>query len=387
MQGGCSTAWSIFEALMMLRIVDRYVFKECALATAGVIAVLLLILLGNTLVRILGDIAEGKLPADALWPMLSINLVHYLIFLIPFGLYLGILFGMGRLYKDSEMTALFACGIGTPRLYRAILALALPLTILTVFLSMFLAPWTVARQDVIKHQAKYQSELHGLVPGQFNTSGNGRQTLFFEHLSADGREMRQTFLHSLGEESRLVTTARKALRLGQPDQDPYIVFEDGTSYSGTPGQLDYRITEFEAQGMRIRQASPPVLRLRTSAAPTRELLSSKDPKARAEWHWRLAVPAACLLLALFALPLSYTSPRKGRFAKLGIGVLIYIIYSNLLGLGRAWVERGIVPDWLGLWWVHGLMLAALLVLLMEREGIKLFTFQKRTTARDGGQAA
>lgn len=371
----------------MLRIIDRYVFRECALATAGVIAVLLLILLGNTLVRILGDIAEGKLPADALWSMLSINLVHYLIFLIPFGLYLGILFGMGRLYKDSEMTALFACGIGTGRLYRAILALALPLTILTVFLSMFLAPWTVARQDAIKHQAKYQSELHGLVPGQFNTSGNGRQTLFFEHLSADGREMRRTFLHSLGEESRLVTTARKALRLGQPDQDPYIVFEDGTSYSGTPGQLDYRITEFEAQGVRIRQASPPVLSLRTSAAPTRELLSSKDPKARAELHWRLAVPAACLLLALFALPLSYTSPRKGRFAKLGIGVLIYIIYSNLLGLGRAWVERGIVPDWLGLWWVHGLMLAALLVLLIEREGLALFTFRMRIAARDGGRAA
>ena len=60
-----------------------------------------------------------------------------------------------------------------------VLALALPLTLLTVFLSMLLAPWTVGKQDAIKHAAKYQSELYGLVPGQFNTSGNGRQTLFF----------------------------------------------------------------------------------------------------------------------------------------------------------------------------------------------------------------
>lgn len=371
----------------MLRVVDRYVLRECALATAGVVAVLLLILLGNTLVRILGDIAEGKLPGDALWPMLSINLVHYLIVLIPFGLYLGILFGMGRLYKDSEMTALFACGIGTRRLYRAILALALPLTLLTVFLSMFLAPWTVAKQDVIKHQAKYQSELHGLVPGQFNTSANGRQTLFFEHLSPDGREMRQAFLHSQGDATRLVTTASKAIRLGRPGQDPYIVFEHGTSYNGTPGQLDYRITEFAAQGVRIKQAAPPAMSLRTSATPTRVLITSDDPRARAEWHWRLAVPIACLLLALFALPLSYTSPRKGRFAKLGIGVLIYIIYTNLLGLGRAWVERAIVPDWLGLWWVHVLMLGWLLLLLAEREGKGLFAFRKRSGAGKNGVPA
>lgn len=367
----------------MLRVIDRYVFKECALATSGVIAVLLLILLGNTLVRILGDIAEGKLPGDALWSMLSINLVHYLIVLIPFGLYLGILFGMGRLYKDSEMTALFACGIGTRRLYRAVLALALPLTVLTVFLSMFLAPWTVGKQDAIKHQAKYQSELHGLVPGQFNTSGNGKQTLFFEHLSASGREMRQTFFHSLGEESRLVTTARKAVRSGKAGQDPYIVFEQGTSYSGIPGKLDYRITEFEAQGVRIQQAAPPALSLRISATPTRGLMASSDPKARAEWHWRLAIPVACLLLALFGLPLSYTSPRKGRFAKLGIGVLIYIIYTNLLGLGRAWVERTVVPDWLGMWWVHALMLGWLLLLLAEREGGGLFVFRKQSKAGGG----
>lgn len=371
----------------MLRIIDRYVFKECALATLGVIAVLLLILLGNTLVRILGDIAEGKLPGDALWPMLSINLVHYLIVLIPFGLYLGILFGMGRLYKDSEMTALFACGIGTRRLYRAILALALPLATITLALSMFLAPWTVGKQDVIKHQARHQSELLGLVPGQFNTSGNGRQTLFFEYLSADGREMRQTFLHSLGEESRLVTTASKAVRSGKAGQDPYIVFEQGTSYSGTPGRADYRITEFAAQGVRIRQAAPPALSLRISATPTSELMASRNPKARAEWHWRLAIPVACLLLALFALPLSYTSPRKGRFAKLGIGVLIYIIYTNLLGLGRAWVERAIVPDWLGMWWVHALMLGWLLWLLAEREGAGLLGFRKRSVAGGGGKPA
>jgi lipopolysaccharide export system permease protein len=101
-----------------VRIIDRYVFKECAFATLAVVAVLLLILLGNSFVRVLGNIAEGKLSADSLLPMLGINMLHYLVILVPLGLYLGILLGMGRFYRDSEMAAMFAGGIGTLQLFR-----------------------------------------------------------------------------------------------------------------------------------------------------------------------------------------------------------------------------------------------------------------------------
>jgi lipopolysaccharide export system permease protein len=357
---------------IMLRIVDRYVLKECAFTTLAVIAVLLLILLGNSLVRVLGNIVDGKLPSDALLPMLGINLIQYLVILVPLGLYLGILLGMGRLYKDSEMAALFACGIGLPRLYRPIGWLAVGFSFLTLVLALFLAPWSAVQQEGIKHRAQHRSELAGLMAGQFNESADRKHTLFFESLDARRSLMQKVFLYNSDGAVGTVQVAESAMRMGTVDERPYVVFMNGRMFSGTPGQNDYRVTDFKAHGLRVQQKEPPAVKLRISAASTAKLFNKDSPRHKAELHWRLALPVACLLLALTALPLSHTSPRKGRFAKLGIGILLYIVYSNLLGLGRAWLERGLIPNWLGLWWVHLLLALSLVMLVMYQERSGLF---------------
>ncbi len=363
----------------MLKIIDKYLLKECALATLGVIAVLLLIMLGNTFVRILGDVAENKLSSDALWPMLVISSIHYLVILLPIGLYLGILFGMGRLYKDSEMAAMSACGIGTAQLYRPVVALAVPLACVTAVLSLYLAPWAASQQDKIKHRSESRSELSGLVAGQFNESGNGSQTIFFERLSSDGRQMREVFAHSETKQEISVQVASSAVRIQKEGEDPYVLFQRGTTYTGNPGRLDYRVADFDSYGVRIEQGPLPALQSRISSKSTLALLRADDLKSVAEWHWRLAIPTVCLLLALLALPLSYTTPRKGRYAKLGIGIVIYIVYSNILSLGRAWLERDQIPSWLGLWWVHGLLLVGLAGLIMQHERIGLFAPRSRVS--------
>lgn len=61
-------------------------------------------------------------------------------------------------------------------------------------------------------------------------------------------------------------------------------------------------------------------------------------------------------------------PDLARGATAGFvpAVLVYIIYSNLLGVNRAWVAKGDLPTWLGGIWVHALMLVALLVLLNQQ---------------------
>jgi lipopolysaccharide export system permease protein len=365
----------------MLRIVDRYIFKECAYATLAVVAVLLFILLGNSFVRVLGNIAEGKLSADSLLPMLAINMIQYLVILLSLGLYLGVLLGMGRFYRDSEMAALFAGGIGTLQLYRPLNYLAVTVALLSACLVFYLAPWAAAKQDELKHRARYQSKLAGLSAGQFNRSGTGGQTLFFESFDATGSVMREIFLYNPEAEKPEVQLAETGVQLRQEDGSPYLVFREGKSYSGGPGRTDYRITEFSSYGLRVRQKAAPALELRISSMPTSMLWSSERSHI-AELHWRLAVPVSCLVLAFMALPLSHIQPRKGRFARLGIGILIYIVYSNLIGLGRVWLEQGTVPAWLGLWWVHLIFVTAVAALLMHREKAGLFI-----TRRNGAKAA
>jgi lipopolysaccharide export system permease protein len=63
-------------------------------------------------------------------------------------------------------------------------------------------------------------------------------------------------------------------------------------------------------------------------------------------------------------------PRQGRFARIGLAVLAYFIYSNLLAAARVWIEKQSPGGQLGLWWVHvlPLLLAGFLLWREERPG-------------------
>ncbi len=57
----------------MIRILDRYIFREIATTWLGVTMVLLLILLTNQFARVLGDVAKGKLPRDAAFDVIGLS--------------------------------------------------------------------------------------------------------------------------------------------------------------------------------------------------------------------------------------------------------------------------------------------------------------------------
>jgi len=63
------------------------------------------------------------------------------------------------------------------------------------------------------------------------------------------------------------------------------------------------------------------------------------------------------------VPLSKTQPRAGRYGRLAIGLLVFIIYVNMLSAAKAWIEQGSVSPLLGLWWVHGIVLLLALGML------------------------
>ena len=51
-----------------------------------------------------------------------------------------------------------------------------------------------------------------------------------------------------------------------------------------------------------------------------------------------------------------------RYLPFILGISIFLIYSNLLGIAQTLLERVLLPAFIGLWWVH-LLLALLLAVL------------------------
>ena len=77
-----------------------------------------------------------------------------------------------------------------------------------------------------------------------------------------------------------------------------------------------------------------------------------------------------VVLMVLAVPLSKLRPRQGRFARVGLAVLVYFVYSNLLATVRVWIEKESPGGQFGLWWVHllPLLVAAWLLWREERPG-------------------
>ena len=307
-------------------IIDRYVSKELLLTWLAVTLVLMLILTSSTLARLLSKAAEGAMPSDAVLPLLGITSLRYFILLLPMSLYLGVLLCFSRLYKDNEMAALGACGVGMRRLYRPLMLFVVPLTLSILVLTLYVMPWVAQQTQLMKSEMANRSELTGLVAGRFNQSRNSDAIMFIEQQSDDGNNMENVFVYQNQHVRKNIETAALAKSFKNENGRKFIIFENGQSYEGQPGQSDFRIIQYEKHGIYVPESeldARPVKR--KQALPTSDIWQSNVPAHQAEFQWRLSIPIAAMLMAILALPVSYTTPRKGRYSKLALAILLYLI--------------------------------------------------------------
>ena len=98
----------------------RHVLRDVGYSTAGVAAVLLVLLLAYQLSSVLGRAADGQIPASLVFELVSLSARNNIVIVLPMAVVLGAVLGLGRLYHDSEMAAAQACGVDTRVLYAAV---------------------------------------------------------------------------------------------------------------------------------------------------------------------------------------------------------------------------------------------------------------------------
>lgn len=350
-------------------IIDRYLFKEIISSLLAVLSVLLLIFVSKHFVRYMSDAAAGELPTYLIFQLLSLFTMSYLVLIVPFALFLSVIITFGRLYKDSEITAAEACGIGIPRLMKSTFYLSLLLSMIVGVLSIWLAPWAEEQQYVIRDQAKSESEFGFIAAGRFHEIRNGDGVFYVERFSDDNKTMQNVFVQlMLGDTLNVFSAPSGYMQTDKKTGAQFIVLNNGYRYEELPDNQGYRLHEYESSGVRIAQEAPNSRVEKIIAQPTAFLLQSDSPNAKAELHWRIAMPLSCVLLTLMAVLLSHTNPRQGRFAKLFIALIAYIAYIYTLMLSKNGLKNGDIPVELGMWWVHLLALLFVVYLAAQQFG-------------------
>ncbi len=344
--------------------------KEVVATLLAVTLIFLLIFLSNQLVRYLSYAAAGKIAASIVIRLMGFEIPYLLALLLPLGLYLGIILAYGRLYADSEMPVLNACGLSLKRVVVITSWVAVGVAVVVLVLMLWVNPQLAMQRD---QNIAQNTIIDTLRPGRFQVINDGRWVVYVESIPRSRKQANNVFIAEAIKKPEagnntpwVVLSADKGYQEKDPvSHENFVVTSHGSRYEGTPGDNAYKVIQFEKYAVHIPTAGLSSARQAIEAIPSATLwYGYTNPEYAGELQWRLSMPISAMILMLMAIPLSRVRPRQGRYSHLVPAMLLYIIYVDLLFVARNWVDQKNVAIGVGLWWVHLVFLAVGGLLLM-----------------------
>ncbi len=314
----------------------------------------------------LADAAHGMLTGATVLSLTALKTLIGLEALLPTALYLAIIVGLGRLYNDTEMTALTAAGFSEIQLLKTVSWLVIAVSILVAALTLYIRPWAYHTAYHLEARAVAELDINKLEGGRFYRLGQSDNILFATRIDREQEKLMDVFFRSSPGGGTQIIRAREAyLASGGEDGTPVMIFMDGRGYSLDDQGREDLILRFGTLRLPLNDFAKATIGYKRKAEPLARLAGSDNTGDLAEYQWRLSMPLTTLILGLLAVPLSRSRPRQGRFGKLFVAILVFALYYNLLSLARTWVDQGKVSALPGIWWAHLIPAAILIMLLLQ----------------------
>ncbi|PKG82414.1 LPS export ABC transporter permease LptF [Colwellia sp. 75C3] len=384
-------------------IIFRYLLKEVAKTQLAVFFVLMTIFISQKFVRVLGDASEGSIPGQLVMTFIALKIPDLAGFILPLSLFLGVLLAYGRIYADSEMTVLHACGVSEWYVVRVTLVLAVITAILTGIFTLYLAPLASEYQYTVKEELAADSGLSALVSGRFQQTGNQDAVVFIHDKDRETNSFNKVFVAQLPKagnaEASIINSSLVYAKTGKVFEDEQgsqqLVLGDGIRYHRDIDSKEFQSVAFDKYYIQIKDQEVEHQHRKLSALTTLELYNNIPPELdsayRATIQWRIAFPLLCIILVFIAVPLSVVNPRQGKFGKLLPALMLFLGYLLLLTSMRSAIEKNAIPSVVGLWPIHiSALFIGVMLLMKERSSGRIlkakFPMLKRKSARKTSQA-
>jgi lipopolysaccharide export system permease protein len=281
-------------------------------------------------------------------------------------MFISVLLTMTRSWRDSEMVIWFSAGQPLTAWLKPVLVFALPQIVVIAALSLFISPWAAQMAGQYSSRLEQRDDVSRVTPGVFGETANRTRVFFVESVSGDTNSVQNIFVSSVQQKKEGVSMSRSGHTETADNGDRFIVLEKGRRYEGSPGEPEYKVTEFERYAARIELKEGKEVTPTHKNLPTAALIKAPTNQNLGELLWRIGIPISALILVLLAIPMSFVNPRAGRSINLLFALLTYIVYSNLLSVSQARVAQGRMDFGVGWWLVHAGMIALLIFMFAQR---------------------
>ncbi len=358
-------------------ILARYYIRETLKISAAIVGGLLVLYLTMRLASALGDAAAGKIAPQHIVRMVGLKMLVSLKDLLPMSLFLGTFAATTRLQLSSEWVVMRAAGMNHQALLKPLFGVGLAAGLVVAMITLVVGPQAEHYLRELKEITENEATIAGVKAGQFRDLAGGRRVFYAAAISADGKYLNQAFVHSRDKQSDAghegtLRADRASIELDRRAHGRFAVFENGMSYAGEPGQVDFVITDFSRYGVRIETPEPTNFNEHIGFVATTDLLRHNEFYYGVELQSRFSLPICTLLCPALAFLISISGRRGHWYLGMITAVAAYFAYTNLLGVGRALLLKGVIAPQLGMWPVHGLLIISLsLLFAWQRRLIRL----------------
>lgn len=338
-------------------IIIRYLARETLKSQLAILFILFLIFFCQKLVKVLGATVDGEIPTNLVLSLLLLGTPEMAQLILPLSLFLGLLLTLGRLYTESEITVMHACGLSKLTLVKTAMILALLTAMVAAANVMWAGAWSARHQQEVLAEAKANPGIAALAQGQFQQAADGNVVLFIEQVR--GGNFKNVFMAQLrprGNARPSVLVADSGHLSLRNDGSQLLTLNQGTRFEGTARLRDFRITDFRDYQAVIGYQSVTADPDNTDQMSMSALWRTDSDRARTELHWRFTLVLAVFIMALMVVPLSVVNPRQGRVLSMLPAMLLYLVFFLVQTLIRSNGSEGKLDPVVWMWGVNLLWL-------------------------------
>jgi LPS export ABC transporter permease LptG/LPS export ABC transporter permease LptF len=346
-------------------VLSRTILWEVASSAGFGTALFVFVLFLQKLGRLFEILVQTSAAASTVGYLFVLIVPPTLTFAVPIGVLVGVLLSLSRMSSDGEILGMRAAGIPTRRILYPVAVFALAAMAVAAMATLWLTPLSIRETYRVVNQLLAEQVTAEIKPRVFEESFPNKVIYVGDVIPGQVVRWRHVFMADLtppeqrnsggreyGEQPR-ITIATEALAVPDaPNNRIQLSMIDGSSHDAGKNPGEYYNTAFPLgeQVLGAKEPSKEVAKAYTSMDTSPLHAEARQSvEARIELHQRLALPFACLLLAMVGVPLGVSTQKSGRSAAFVLTVFVaFLYYMGLISLiGMAKQER--IPVEVAVW--------------------------------------
>ena len=343
------------QGMYKKNILSKSLNMEVFKSSSSVLLIFFLLVVGSRIVGYFEQAAEGNLDPAIIMSVVALRFPDFITLLIPLSFFLGVLISISRIYADREIYGFFSVGLAPFDLIKFLAPQALLYFLLTLILSLYVAPYTkTLSQEILKidsFEEQLESiksdEIVSLNDGGFIYIQNTDNTLLTGVKALKQNQVNSFFVIA---DELFTTESKELIKLN---------FNNGSIYNGVfsdSSKLQLNFNKFKLDIKKEKNL--------TNDMSLTKLFDFSSDSDTASFQWNVSVPITILILLFIGVYISEVKPRQGRFSVILPGMLLYVMYLSLLILGREYIVDNPKTSF-GLWYVHLIFILFLFAYLLK----------------------